>query len=100
MPKPTAIAQVQELASACARAADVARLLGVPGKSLRQSVRDARVPDPDATPNADGKVAALPRVMVSVDGTSALTDAHKRGLVLRYASEERAQAILDARNIT
>jgi hypothetical protein len=35
--------------------------------------------------------------MVSQDGTSALTDAHKRGLVLRYASEERAQAIIDAR---
>ena len=97
-PKPTAIQQVQDLAATCARAADVARLLGVPGKSLRQSVRDARVPDPSATPNADGKVSALPRVMVSQDGTNALTEQHKRGLVLRYCDEARAQAIIDARD--
>jgi hypothetical protein len=92
---PNALSVLADIAASKARAADIARLLNVPGKSLRQRVRDGRVPDP-ASKRDDGKFDALPRVLVSAEGTSALTEAHKRGLVIAYVrDDEHAQAILD-----
>jgi hypothetical protein len=91
-----AMLKLFELACAQERAAGIARIVGRPGKTVRQRVRDGRIVDPDVAPLPDGKRVALPPVHVSDTGTASLTDAHKRGIALTYAGDEAgAQAIID-----
>ena len=73
-------------AATLTRSADIARMIGASGKSVRARVRDGRLKD------STGK--ALAPVFVSKDGENALTDAHKQAIVRAFVKSDEDAAKL------